>query len=731
MKNVIKKIFAYFIIIGELFQTTGVYALTKEENIYAKLKENGEIESVSVSEHLFDYQNQTINDKTVLENIKNENDKNILKQNGNDLIWTTNGNNIYYQGTYKKNLPISLSVKYYLNEEEKKLNDILGKKGKIKIVLNYKNNLDKNVNVGGNTEKMYVPYAVVTTSILNNETNKNIKVSNGKIIDNGINSVIMAITTPGLSESLKSSKVKEKNNVEISFETDNFELSSIYSVATTDLFDESSLDILSGLNDVYNNVDLLQSNMNTIVDTSKKLSDGSNKMDSEISELNNKMQELIGKYKKYRNKDKEELKEELLKILEENINFITPALEEEITEEASKVIKENKEELEDAVIDYTKKNTQKVVEEEVNKIISQLNIRDLLEKVINSNVSDLIKNDAEIKVLTNALQESISNELKEVVSKEFEIINNSISSDLSQNEEYVNNIAEKYGITYEQASGIVNEVQSDTLAEVRKNVSEANIPQRIINSLADRNNVSMFINNYVTNLNNKLSVILNRDTTINEYSEELKTKIMNALSKDLQNDNIYMNLNVRKYISNIVDRIINETANDLSNKYTEDYTNKVVKRVVEKEFSEESVDTHLREILDLYEDDINKQVTTIDETVNNLSNVFTKLSLGSNKISSGVTSLSEGLEKYNTNGINKINKLVNEDVKNVHNRVNSLVRLSNENKTIDTIPEGASSSSRIIFMIDSASKTETKKETSEKKNKEKNTIWDKIKGLFK
>ena len=111
--------------------------------------------------------------------------------------------------------------------------------------------------------------------------------------------------------------------------------------------------------------------MDTIVEASKKLSDGSNQLDAGITELNNKIQELTQKYKYYRNQDQNTLKEELIKIIEQNINTITPALEEEITAETSKIIKENKEELENAVITYTKKNTMSVIDEEVNKRLKE------------------------------------------------------------------------------------------------------------------------------------------------------------------------------------------------------------------------------------------------------------------------------------------------------------------------------------------------------------------------
>ena len=731
MKKILKKFIAYTLIFCELFQATGVYALTKEENVYAKLNESGNVESISISEHLFDYTGKTINDKSGLIDIKNLNGDEKYSQNGNELVWETTGNDIYYQGTYKKDLPISLDVKYYLNDEEKDVNDILGEKGNIKIVLTYKNNIYKNMNINGKIEKMYVPYAIVTTSILNNTDNKNIKVTNGKIINNGQSSVITAISSPGLYESLKINDLKDINKVEITYDTDNFELNSIYSIATTNLFDNSNLDMFSEINNLYKSIDLLQSNMNTIVDASKKLSDGGNQMDAGITELNSKIQELTEKYKYYRNQDQNALKEELIKIIEKNINTITPALEEEITNETSKIIKENRDELESAVLTYTKKNTKLVIDEEVNKIVNKLDINGLTEKVINSNLFNLLKNDSEVAKLSNMLKEEINKELKNIITSEFNKINEYISSNMSQaeNEEYINNIAEKYGVTYEQAKGIIGEVQTDTLNQVKKNISDANISERIIAAINDKNYVSNLVNSYIEKLNNKLSESLNKDTTINEYSKELKEKILDAINKDLENESIYLNIDVKEYISGLVDKIIDNTASDLSKKYTEDYTNKVVRNVIEKEFSEENVDSKLRELLDIYEDNINKKVTILDDTVNTLSESLNMLNDGSKQLSSGMNALSGGLEKYNKEGINKINELVNGDVKTLQKRLDALVKLSNENKTVDDIPSQANSNSKIIFMIDSKTKPNDIKIESKKEEK-KDSLWDKIKGLF-
>ena len=711
MKKIINKILLSVLVLCELFNTTTVYALTKDETVYAKLKENGEIDSVSISEHLYNYKGQNISDKSILTNIKNINGIETFKQNGNSVTWNSNGNDIHYQGSYDKKLPVELTVKYYLNNEEKDINDIIGKKGRVKILITYKNSLSRNMTINGKLEKIYVPYAIVTTTILNNNDSKNIKVTNGKVIDNGVSSVVMAISSPGLYDSLKLDDFKNINKVEISFDTDKFELNPIYSVATTSLFDDDNLNLFGEINNLYKSINLLQSNMNSIVDASKKLDNGSKQLNSGLTELNNKIQELTNKYKDLKNKDQNILKEEIIGIIEKNINKITPALEEEITNETSKLIKENKEELENAVITYTKQNTKIVVDEEVSKIVNKLDFNSIMGKVINSNVFNLLKNDDEIKLLTYSLKSSIEEELKGIIAKEFANIKNSISNNMSESEKqaYIISIATKYNVTPEQAAGIVNEVQNDTLNQIKKTISTTDITSKIISALNNNELLSNLVNDYINKLNNKLSDILNKDTTVDELTRDIKTKLIGAIKKDLETNNSYLNTDVKSYIENLVNTIIDNTSSDLAKKYTEDYTNRVVKNVVSKEFNPENVDKKLRELLDIYDEDIKNKVTVIDDTINTLSNAILELNNGSKNLSDGMSALSDGLDKYNKEGINKISKLVNGDVKTLQKRLDAIIKLSNDNRMIDNVPNGADSNSKIIFMIDSVSEVEENK----------------------
>ena len=87
MKKVLKKLLAYILIACELFQVTGVYALTKDESIYVRLEEDGKVNNAIASEHLYNFSDKKVLDKTNLFDIKNLNDNSKFSQNDNKLIW--------------------------------------------------------------------------------------------------------------------------------------------------------------------------------------------------------------------------------------------------------------------------------------------------------------------------------------------------------------------------------------------------------------------------------------------------------------------------------------------------------------------------------------------------------------------------------------------------------------------------------------------------------------------
>lgn len=702
MKKILKKLLAYILIACELFQVTGVYALTKDESIYIKLEEDGKVNNAIASEHLYNFSDKKVLDKTNLFDIKNLNDNSKFSQNDDKLVWETSGSDIYYQGTYKKDLPISIEVKYYLNGKEQKVDDILGKKGNIKIVLNYKNNYKKKYNINGTLEDIYVPYMIITTSILNNVDNKNIKVTNGRVVDNGVSQVIIALSSPGLDESLNINDLKSMNKVEISYDTDNFELNPIYSVATTDAFEDSNFNVFSEVNSLYNNINELQSNMDKIVDASKKLSDGSDAVNAGIAELNNNVKTLVSKYNYYRNQDIEDLKQELNQIVDENIDDIIASFKFEET--ISSVLKEHKKDIAKATI----KNTQIVVEEKIKDVVNNIDINQISAEVLQNELNNLLSNNNELDNMIKSLKESINNHLSTIITEELNSINDDISNSITKQD--IEAIANEYGVSYEQAEGIANA----TLGKVKEKVNSDSIINSVLTKINEDNYTNSLVKEYINNLNNKIKNSLNDKEFLKQYEEELKTKITEKIKEKLASNDSYNTEFVESYIDSVVDEIIDKTINELGSTYTKE----VVKKTINEQITKENIESKFGD-----------RLNNLDSAINNLSTGMEKLNNGSSLVANGNKELSKGLEQYNKLGINKISNIVNGKVKSIQKRLESIIDLSNEYGLLDEKNDDVSGKSKMIFMIDSKTKSDEIKVESKKEESQK-TLWDKIKGLF-
>lgn len=263
-----------FLLTIVLLSTSSVYALTKDETVYTKLNSDGSVKETIVSDILKNNNLDVIEDESNLKEILNINGEEKFKSEGTSLKWEAKKKDIYYQGKTDKELPISLKVTYYLDDKEISLKDLLGKKGKVTIDLKY-TNLDEHI---VNGEVLYTPFVVTTGTIVSNKNNKNITVSNGKVVSNGTNSIILAIASPGLSESLNMDSLKKFDEIRIEYETTKFELNSIYSVITSKLIDEEDSEIFNKLDDISDKLTLLNQSSSKLVNGSKELLAGADKL---------------------------------------------------------------------------------------------------------------------------------------------------------------------------------------------------------------------------------------------------------------------------------------------------------------------------------------------------------------------------------------------------------------------------------------------------------------------
>lgn len=287
-----KKVLAGLLITSMLPLT--VFGATKDETVYSRLSSDGSVSKTIVSNHLSNLNKGNYNDKTNLKNIINVNGDEKYNLTNNNLVWNTDGKDIFYKGTSEKALPIETTIKYYLNGKEISNKELNGKSGNIKIVIKYKNNSSSKEYINGKKTTLYTPFLVTSFMTLDKENVSYLKVENAKIIDNGINYMIAGYSVPGLYESLKIDELKGMDTITIEYKTTSYKFASVYMAASSNLFDEDN-NSLSELNKIYSSVNKLSDSTNKLVNGSKDLKDNLAKYSEKYNEFNNGLKTLNSK----------------------------------------------------------------------------------------------------------------------------------------------------------------------------------------------------------------------------------------------------------------------------------------------------------------------------------------------------------------------------------------------------------------------------------------------------
>lgn len=219
----------------------------KDETVYVITDAAGSQTDLIVSDHLKNSNaSDTIKDASPLKDIENVKGEEKFEKSGNGCLnWKAEGSDIYYQGKTDKSAPVSINIKYYLDGREIEGSQLEGKSGNLKIVINYENNAE--VNVEGKSVK--VPFAAISGMIVNNGCFENVNVSSGKVIDDGDKQFIMAMALPGAAESLGVSedKLGFGSSVEITGKAKKFEAEDIMTVVTSDFFKDIDTDKIGSL----------------------------------------------------------------------------------------------------------------------------------------------------------------------------------------------------------------------------------------------------------------------------------------------------------------------------------------------------------------------------------------------------------------------------------------------------------------------------------------------------
>ncbi len=295
MKNdKIIKVISGVTLLSMLTYTLPVMAYTKEEMVYVKTDAEGKEYETIVSNHIKNTEAaNTIKDISDLLNIENTSGYETFQKDGDTVVWDANGNDIYYRGETSKELPISCNIRYELDGETVSKEEIVGKNGKVKVTLEYTNNQSHTVNINGKNETMYTPFIVIAGTVINNETNKNIKVTNGKIIDDGSKTIAIGMAFPGMQESLKLDDIILPSKIEFEMDATNFELGTIASFVTPKIIEsKEDLEKIDKLDEVYSKVSTLESASNEILEGAKTLKDGTDEYSKKKEEFNSAMKQV-------------------------------------------------------------------------------------------------------------------------------------------------------------------------------------------------------------------------------------------------------------------------------------------------------------------------------------------------------------------------------------------------------------------------------------------------------
>ncbi|MBU5440137.1 hypothetical protein KQI42_19270 [Tissierella sp. MSJ-40] len=263
--------------------------VTKEETVYVNLDNGGNPEEIISSIWIHSGSPLgKVEDKSTLKevvNVKGE-EKPTIKDD--KILWETDKNDIFYQGKTDKELPIKVDIKYFLEGEEVLPEEIVGKSGKIKIVINVVNKDKKTITLkNGENKGAYTPYMVATLVNLPIDKFTNIETNTGKIVSDGSNKAITFVTLPGFDESLGLNKklVDLPNTLEINADVVDFQMKPIMITALSQIPEINELDDVGDVGELIEGIDKMKEASEKLTEATDKLFNGQVELEKGISEL--------------------------------------------------------------------------------------------------------------------------------------------------------------------------------------------------------------------------------------------------------------------------------------------------------------------------------------------------------------------------------------------------------------------------------------------------------------
>ena len=664
MKNNRKIVSA--LLIGTMCMTTmPVFANTKDETVYTKLNNNSESYSTIVSDKLSnDNNDEFLKDITDLLNLENTKGDEKFSQDGENITWEAQGNNIQYRGETNKSLPVTCHIKYELDGNEVEAKDIVGKTGKVKITLEYTNNEVHTVN--GRNVKMYTPFVVVAGTIFDNTENSNIKISSGKVIENGNKTIAIGLAVPGMQESLgiSSDKFNIPSNIEFEMDAKDFEMNNIVAFATPKLLETEDLKMFDELDKIYSQVNTLQSSSRQLVDGANQVKDGAKQLDEGANTLKSGISVAYN--------GASTIKTAVAKSTNSLLNDKSDALDsktlESIGVSASKTALATISSQSEAIGSSAKEQATETIKKQLSSIGTSAK-----------------------KQATESIKEQLS-----FIGKQAETE------------------AANVQLTDKQIAGIKAQVKAN-LEKDSNYIAMSEDMQEIVLQYSQASAVSAA----------KSTVTTTAKQVANKTAQSTAMQVAGSVAEQTAQNTVMQaagsiaEQTAQSTASQVAGNVAEQTAQSTAMQVAQSVANQTAKTVA---------GTVANQVKGAALSQVASQMSSLTDGLTELTSGLAQLNEGAGTLTEGTSTLAdgsntlaEGMNKFDQEGIEKIANYINGDVKDLTSRLEALKKLSEEYKTFTKINDGDKGSVKFIMITDSLKKENYTQKTQSNENAQ-NTV---------
>lgn len=200
------------------------------------------------------------------------------------LMRDEEGEEFRYKEETDEEIPVDISVSYFLDGESIEPEDLAGKSGNVRIRFDYENKTGEN-------DKTPVPFTVITALVLPTDVFSNIEVTNGKTVSMEGQNMVVGFALPGISQYLglnsyePTEEIEIPEYVEVTAEAEEFELEFTTTVMMTGIFENLEEENLGDIDEMTDSMKELGDASEELVKGTKELYAGMKEFDGYLEDL--------------------------------------------------------------------------------------------------------------------------------------------------------------------------------------------------------------------------------------------------------------------------------------------------------------------------------------------------------------------------------------------------------------------------------------------------------------